>query len=328
MDAVLSQRYRVSLILLTLLVSAVAPLLTATPLGWQLVLLSAIVVVIGLPHGAYDWFHARDQLRTQFGRSWAVPYTLVYVGAGALVVAAWYLAPSLMILAFLVVACVHFGAEDLGVASHQSLRAWLASYARGAACIATICAASPVAVAAIFRAMLGDAATPSPAWFALGGSVALLAAAPWLVQQALLASRLQGARSVAAVVALPALLVSQAVLPPLLAFALFFGFWHALPHTFDLAADRHGPLRPRAVARVLLLVAPLVVVVTFAGIAVARLLAPALSAEIATLRVAFVGLSALAVPHMLQPHVLRGMSNWRLRPASATRTGMLAPRPA
>ncbi len=78
--------------------------------GWPVV--TALIILLGVPHGALDGEICRAILRPRHGRAWfavfAVPYMLLF----AAVLMAWRDAPLWTLLAFLMASVWHFGAED------------------------------------------------------------------------------------------------------------------------------------------------------------------------------------------------------------------------
>ena len=74
--------------------------------------LSALVALIGVPHGALDHLVGKRLFRPTFGHIWSLAFFSVYLAIAVLVVLSWYAAPELTILAFFLVSAWHFGLEE------------------------------------------------------------------------------------------------------------------------------------------------------------------------------------------------------------------------
>ncbi|MGB0827346.1 MAG: Brp/Blh family beta-carotene 15,15'-dioxygenase, partial [Candidatus Poseidoniaceae archaeon] len=78
--------------------------------AWNLVGLAGIVL-IGLPHGAFDGAVAMHLgLVNRF--SSLARFVIIYVALAALVVVTWMVAPSISLILFLTISMLHFGAGD------------------------------------------------------------------------------------------------------------------------------------------------------------------------------------------------------------------------
>ncbi len=74
--------------------------------------LSALVAMIGVPHGALDHLVGQRLFRPTFGSFWGPTFFSSYLAVAAMVVLGWYVAPVLTILAFFLVSAWHFGLEE------------------------------------------------------------------------------------------------------------------------------------------------------------------------------------------------------------------------
>ena len=78
--------------------------------AWNLVGLAGIVL-IGLPHGAFDGAVAMHLgIVNRF--SSLARFVIIYVALAALVVVTWMIAPSISLILFLTISMLHFGAGD------------------------------------------------------------------------------------------------------------------------------------------------------------------------------------------------------------------------
>ena len=269
---------------------------------WPLAVQSAVLVVavatLGLPHGAVDHLQARALLRPRSGRFWVAVFAGLYLGAAALVVAAWVHAPPLVLSAFLALAAVHFGAEDVTSAAisprqRPGLRVG-EGLIRGALPIAGPVAGHPGDTGRLFAVLLPEqsadqvvaltAAAASPATACLVAALGLAALAAIRRQWAVAAELL-------------ILTVVLWYLAPLIGFVVYFCFWHAPRHTLRVVAARsEGPLRQGL--RWFIAEAWPITALTIALGAGAAWFVDAQTATHAALRLVFVGLAALTVPHV------------------------------
>lgn len=259
-----------------------APLLTPLPLGAQLVVLGAGVAILGLPHGALDHWLGRDLLAPCFGLAWPAVFAALYLGLSGAVLAAWLAAPGAALVGFLLLSVLHFG---IGDAENQP-PSTAEVLARGGLVVALPMLVHPAETAALFGWLTGDAANAGAAVAAVRWPVAVLWAGTVAATFAIRPAR-------GMVIELVLLTATFALLPPLLAFAVYFCALHSPRHFADLAASRGEPL-----ARILVAAVPLTVA-TLLLAAVGAWLLRAEPPEVAALQVVFWGLSALTVPHML-----------------------------
>lgn len=85
------------------------PAAAAIPLGGVLALL---VAVVGLPHGAADHRFARRRLEPLLGPAWGSVFLLAYLAIASGVVLGWFFEPAATILVFFMASAWHFGQEE------------------------------------------------------------------------------------------------------------------------------------------------------------------------------------------------------------------------
>ncbi len=210
---------------------ALVPEALTSVLAWTFL---AIGLLIGLPHGAVDHLVPEWTLGRDLPRSTFVAILGGYVALAAAAFGLLIVQPILAASAFVVISILHFGAGDvefLGASSY--LRAWqrpIAVLAFGLPPVALPIAAyadqaRPVLVGlAPELAVLTAPAVRTTALIVTLGTVAFTV---WAVGS-------QGRARLA--VDLAVLCVAFVLAPPLLAFAAYFGGWHAARHIARLLA--------------------------------------------------------------------------------------------
>ena len=268
-------------------------------LKWQIGVLIAGVVLVGFPHGAFDHLVAGPILAPRWGRFWWAPFGLAYLALTGAVMAAWAAAPLLTLAVFLAGSMLHFGLGDSeDELARRSSPRWVAVLTYGALPILLPLAFHP-AEAAPTLAALGGVSVPD---MASGLSQTIWATPIWAAAFVWLHRGGGWRRPGSAVMAVSA--AGFVVLPPLLAFGLYFGAVHSLRHLLRLAAWR-APFAPLRAARWALgVVAPASVICAIGGVGLAILAGEGLTGLLTPL---FRILAALTLPHMI-------VTSW-LRPA-------------
>ena len=247
----------------------------------------AAVVVIGLPHGALDGAIA---MHLGFSRRALlfIRFLLLYVGMAGLVIAAWIMAPAVCLLAFLVISMIHFGVGD---ARHGT--GWVRGaevLAHGGLVVAGISQMHRPEVDVIFAYLTGGDTTL--VWQGLDMLTVIVGASLVIcLGQALWYRRWRGTA-----LELGTLAVLFALTPPLVGFAVYFCCVHSARHVTSIMAS----LRQHMSAAGLLVQALIFTGASWcAGAAAIWWLADMDDPQPVILRVVFIGLAALTVPHMI-----------------------------
>lgn len=272
------------------------------PEVWSSATITAVVALglaAGLPHGAID-----HVLAARLAGISPLTTTTVYL-AGAL--AAWAALTwggPVALAAVLGLSVVHFGAGE--VEAHRATGPWPG----GAAAVVLAVAGTGALLLPLARAdqavvAVADALSPGLGSLLAEPAISVLLAGGWAV--AALGVLVLAVVHRRAVVAADVVLVGAvgALAPPLVAFALWFGGWHALRHTGRLLVTEPGAAQlvdagqpRRALARLARLAAAPSAVALAAVVALALLTAGAPEPDTA-LATALRVLLALTVPHMV-----------------------------
>jgi Brp/Blh family beta-carotene 15,15'-monooxygenase len=197
-------------------------------------------VVLGVPHGAVDhlvpwWWSSREAPLRRL-----VVFTAGYAVVAAAAMAAFLIAPVPTVLVFLLLSAVHFGRGEVVAWAERAGRPVpgpssdvLPAAAAGSAVVGLLLWADPRATAPLLAAVADPLVE-----VVSDARVVGLAGVAVLVAAAVVRLATSGRRAEAAELALVAAVF--AVAPPLAAFGVWFGTWHALRHTgrlLDLARD-------------------------------------------------------------------------------------------
>jgi Brp/Blh family beta-carotene 15,15'-monooxygenase len=245
--------------------------------SWQVLLLVSLVVLAGLPHGALDPFVAQKAGFWQDGPGLA-RFLLLYLAMAALALGVWVVAPGLCLGLFLAYSAWHFAADwraDLGL--------W-ERLAYGTLIITGPALFHPVQVESIFAVLSSESA-----------AAVIVEASGWIGYAAVGGSCLTVLRRLHE--GRPAgweggiLLACVYWLPPLLFFIVYFAGQHSPRHLFHAAK---GLSRRVAWTGGI----TFTVLSVLLGLAAFWMLAPA-AMDDRLLRITFIGLAVLTVPHML-----------------------------
>ena len=285
-------------------VLGIALRLPAPPLPVQAAVLGVLVATLGLPHGALDPLIARRAglWRTPLGFA---GFNLGYLVIVVLVVGVWLLAPTASLIGFLVVSGIHFGAD------WNSGRSVVLRSLTGVGLLTLPAFAHHDEVAGIYRTLAGTGGgvvADVQAWL---GPVAIIA----MLIGVALALRRRPTDTLEILLAATLALVA----PPLIFFALYFCALHSARHL------RHGFAEERGSGRLAVLITVVYTVVPIAAVGILTVVfvgdfAPGGSlAGGWIIRLVFIGLAALTVPHMMVIAIgeLRGRRQSALRRADS-----------
>ena len=205
-----------AIVVLALVASAALP----REASWLVAL--AIVIVLGVPHGALDGAVAAPLLRPRYGRAWFGVFAVPYLGLSALVLLAWQVAPMVTLAGFLAVSVLHFGEEDAGPGRPFE------ALVRGGLPIALPALLRPEETAALFEAVTRVPMAHLPSWWIAAAWLWLAVAVAWV-----LVRRRRGAVRIEMAI----LALAFQLLPPLTAFTLYFVGLHAPRHMRALVRD-------------------------------------------------------------------------------------------
>ncbi len=244
---------------------------------WQAVLLVALMVLVGFPHGALDPVVARRYGLWQSGKGLA-GFLMLYLALAAVTLGLWFWFSGLVFSLFLIVSIWHFS---------NDWRHNLSLIHRLGVALSLIVLPSlfhPAAVQAIYSLLVAD---EYAAW------LVTFAAQLWPLSTLLLMSALLlSLRSdLNTSIEIAVIAATAILLPPLVFFLLYFCLQHSPRH---LVAVAKGEKRGHVLVTVSLITALTIVL----GAVVYQVL-PAQGWQQGLLQTVFVGLITLTVPHMI-----------------------------
>jgi Brp/Blh family beta-carotene 15,15'-monooxygenase len=290
--------------------------------------LAVLVAVIGLPHGAADHRFARPRLEPFLGQAWLPVFLSGYLMIAAAVACGWFVAPATTILFFFMASACHFGLEErlppvgprwarpVVRLARGGLVIWIPILFHAEEVTRTLGMIAPTgSEPAIRQALLPLTAC---SWIMVA-----VAAVAWTVQ-GMVALGLVGSECsgrTRRVLLTDNLLVASLVLvfaiaSPLVGFIVYFCGWHSARGLRRLRIQLGETWRQLAGS----LAAP-----TAAAIAVCSLVAwfcrDGAAWNDTLVRATFVGLSAVAIPHLLLHALAPWLDAIMRRSALASRCG-------
>lgn len=265
-------------VLLSIVLTQLFPnLLTPTT---QLVGLGVVIILFGLPHGALDPWIAQ-QLGLRNARSQTFLFNASYLAIASLVVLVWLWLPALSLGIFLLISAWHFS-DDWAQSLNLPLRL----------CAGTLLLLMPIgfhtqAVQAIFQQLSGPVGASLahtltlPTWLLITAMLMITACAAW--KQRWRCS-----------FELISLLFLAYFVHPLIYFTVYFCLLHSPNHLSGLFTAAPVTEHPRLVRMMLTYTSATLVVLT--GL---WWLWSSLPTDTLILKLIFIGLAAVTVPHMI-----------------------------
>lgn len=246
----------------------------------QLIVLGIIIAVFGLPHGALDPWIA-ERIGLQNTRQQRFLFNISYLALAAFVILFWWLFPALSLIIFLSISAWHFSAD------------WAPSLSTPVRLIAgTLLLLMPIgfhteAVSVIFQQLSGVE----------GGKIAFTLALPtWflMAMMALVTAATIWTRQWQTSLEFVSLIALAYFTPPLIFFTLYFCLLHSPRHLYGLFSGAPPQEHPR-----LMRMMGLYTLATLLLLGVLWWLWPILPIDTLILKLIFIGLAAVTVPHMV-----------------------------
>jgi Brp/Blh family beta-carotene 15,15'-monooxygenase len=276
----------------------------APDLWLSLSIAAMLVAFVGVPHGGLDHWTGRRLLESRFAGGWWMMFFPGYLAVALAVAIAWVLFPVVTVITFFLLSAWHFGREDQQQIGRNDpvgpgSRVWqhLAAAATGGLVIWVPAWFRPEEMSSLLAAIMPGAESGvsdrAVEWTRLCGLVLLPMAAVVIFKRLL-----EGGREPINWVPLATMAISMAA-PILLSFATYFALWHSVLGLSRLRSEEGLTAREFAIATLplsILAVAGVIAAGWFfsrSGGASGQGLTPA------SLQTLFIGLSAIAVPHLI-----------------------------
>lgn len=259
--------------------------------GVELLGAACLIVLLGVPHGALDPVIAKRAYRVSGPRDWFL-FTAGYLGLMLGVIVLWTYWPFVFLVGFLIITAFHFsGDPEAGTAPISRL-------VYGGAIVILPCLFHASEVARLFGLLAGDAAASRlvPPLHVISFGWATLLAVCALQERR---------RSRLVTMELLAVGAMTTVASPLAGFMVFFCGMHGARHILRTIGRQDGG----ASGGVLKAALPPMLIVA-AVVALFLSVTPAQSLEARVVKLIFVGLASVTVPHMLLVEPLR-FHEWR-----------------
>ena len=276
--------------MLALLVSALSFVAVYPDERSELIVLGALILLLGVPHGAFDTIFAWRLYGIGSFLGW-VGFVIVYLLLAAAVVAVWMVTPAVFLLGFLLISAVHFSGDP------TEGTPLLTRLLYGGSILVLPALLHPEEVSRLFGLLVGESTAcmvmPWIRLLAWGWLPGVLLAAIWRTGRDRLSALEIGSVALLALAA-----------PPLVSFTLFFCGMHSARHILR-TIDYSGLTS----TRVLLLAALLPMAGVMVSSAAAWYFLRETPLEARVVQIIFVGLAALTVPHMILVERVR-ISGW------------------
>ena len=249
----------------------------------QLFIASFIISLAGLPHGAADaWLAQRvgiiSNLKDLF--TFLVSYTFVAIS----IIFAWMISPSISLAIFLIISAWHFGDDE---------RLGLSLFTRF--CSGVIIVSSPLLlhnkeVLSLYEILIGNYANN-----VLDSQIILfITSCGYLIYNTIVS--FNDMRTVRNISNIMLYVILACIITPILYFTIYFCCAHSFQHMSRIWDMTTAKNRSKFLIAVTLLTT---LVIVFALVIYFWLIRSGINFEIVNIKVLFVGLAALAVPHIL-----------------------------
>ena len=245
----------------------------------ELILVAALIIILGVPHGALDTLFARELYGVNSVKAW-IKFSVIYLIMAAMVVGLWYLAPLLFLIGFIGISIAHFSGDPDGETG------WFIRLIYGGAIIFIPVLKHPKEIADVFCLLVGEKSSQVLMPWMSG------LAFPWLLALAVVVIYLVIKKSPLSFEFLSLGLIAYFV-SPLISFTIFFCGMHSARHIIRTAAFARYS-QPVLLLGAMLL--PMIGVLALSTVSWFMLKNQTLDGRV--VQIVFVGLAALTVPHM------------------------------
>jgi Brp/Blh family beta-carotene 15,15'-monooxygenase len=245
------------------------------------------ILLIGLPHGAFD-----GAIATYLGytdrSTFLIRFLIIYILLSIIVVLLWLAFPSSSLIIFLGISIIHFGLGD--ARAKRGWFKWVQAIAHGGVVVAVTTQSHKSDVNKIFNYIIGGES--SQIWVAIDVISVIVALTMIIYVWQVILDRCW----LVGLIELIFLILLFNKLPPLVSFAIYFCCIHSVRHLWNIWRFIQTTLPSK-----IIYVQAIGFTITswIVGYFAFSWCMTQMSVESSMLRVIFIGLSALTVPHML-----------------------------
>jgi beta-carotene 15,15'-dioxygenase len=286
-----------------------APSLPATIIGASLA-----IALTGVPHGGLDHWTGRQFLAPRFPKYWWIVFFPSYLAIGTIIVASWFVAPVTTAIGFFVLSAWHFGREEEESREAAAIRSGpnetrtlsrihghLSAIAIGGLVIWIPALMRPQEMDWLVSMLVASNDPTASGWIVAGTSWIAIAFVPLALT--LVVQRLHLASSDIRNW-IPLLTIGLSIITPILiSFTAYFCAWHSI-----LGLQRLRQREGLSLSQFAYAVAPLSTMATLGimtmGWFFSREISSLIEPESISVKTLFIGLSAIAVPHILLHEVV------------------------
>lgn len=252
------------------------------------------VALLGVPHGALDPV-AGKRLFSQMTYSWWVPFFAGYLAVGMIVICGWYIAPVFTCLIFFAFSAWHFGLEeDYANPTRSKFLGNLFALSRGSLIIVAVSVCQPSETQMVLSQIMPSKSVQSASSVIDLVQLGAVALVPFALVD--FVGWIQSAKAgwLNVLARTSSILLLTASANPLVSFGVYFCGWHSVRGLRELWAEEGGSLM-----EFMLKLAPLTLATLLLGLAAFVFWSRSEVFTPSMLRVVFIGLSAIAVPHLM-----------------------------
>ena len=255
-----------------------------------------MILILGVSHGALDNFRGKNLFHPMFKKNWYFFFYPAYILLSLMVIFCWTIFPAITLLLFLVVASYHFGEEDLRFFfKGRGYFFNLVSFLKGALIITLSFHYSHGTTVIFFEYLM----VPQIEYEKLTEFKSLLFSANliFLIISLIYLLRKQINKLVLILFEIILILLSFVYLPLILAFSMYFCFLHSSKHIIGLARQLDSQNTRNGLKLFIVKAIPLTLLTAVFAFLALYFLDQNINENI--IKVIFIGLASLTLPHIL-----------------------------
>ena len=255
-----------------------------------------MILILGVSHGALDNFRGKNLFQPILKKNWFIFFYPGYILLSLMVIFCWTIFPAITLLLFLVVASYHFGEEDLRFFfKGRGFFFNLVSFLKGSLIITLSFHYSHETTVVFFEYLM----VPQIEYEKLTEFKSLLFSANliFLIISLIYLLRKQINKLVLILFEIIFILLSFIYLPLILAFSMYFCFLHSSKHIVGLARELDCQNIRNGLKLFIVKAVPLTLLTAFFAFLSLYFLDQNINENI--IKVIFIGLASLTLPHIL-----------------------------